>query len=105
MVIVRAVALVVIAAIAALVFELQNIWPFNQDRVLMLRGIFYASEIVAVCISLIPQHRIWGAGCLLIGFIAVTALSRATVTPLYVIVGLGCVGAILGLSMWRPSSS
>lgn len=105
MVIIRGIALLVFAAVAALVFELQNIWPFNQDRVLLLRALFYTFEVLAVVVSFMPQHRMWGAACLLIGFVAVTALSRATLTPMYVIVGLGCVGAIFVLSMWRPASS
>lgn len=105
MVIIRVIALVVIAFVAGLVFELQNIWPFNQDRVLLLRGLFYSFEVVAIIVSVMPQYRIWGAPCLLVGLVAVTVLSRATLTPMYVIVELGCVGAIFGLSMWRSASS
>ena len=105
MIVVRAIALLVIAAVAGLVFELQNIWPFNHDRVLLLRSIFYTSGVLAIVVSFIPQYRMWGAACLLIGFVTVAVLSKAAPTPMYVITGLVCVGAILGLSIWRPASS
>jgi hypothetical protein len=103
MMILRVIALFVIMVVSALIFELQNIWPFNQDRILALRSVFYVAEIAAIIASLMPQYRIWGAACLLAGFVMVASFSKATMTPMYVVIGLVCVGATFGLSLLRSA--
>jgi hypothetical protein len=97
----RIVAIFVIIVVSSLIFEMQNIWPFNQGRICALRAIFYAAETAAIIASIMPQYRIWGAVYLLAGFILVAAFSNATMTPFYVIIGLVCVGATFGLSLLR----
>ena len=54
MIVVRAIALLVIAAVAGLVFELQNIWPFNHDRVLLLTFLIHDGAVAGYSAPALP---------------------------------------------------
>ena len=82
-----------IFSVSYLLFEFQNVWPFNQETVPLLRGIF----LVCLFCSLIGVflNRTWFAVAPLgLGFIITTVLSNAAITTTFVLAVLGAVVAL-----------
>lgn len=99
----RLVGFLALIAASTLVFELQNIWPFNGDRILMLRLIFGASSLAAIIVLAWGRFRFLPAILLAAAFVATSALSRADVTAAYLLVGTLIV-TVAGMLGWagRP---
>ena len=64
-------------ALSALVFEFQNIWPFNQDKIQLLRLIFYAFSAMAFLSIGVGTHRWLPAALLALAFALIGILSNA----------------------------
>ena len=94
----RLIASFALIAVGAFVFELQNIWPFNGDRILMLRLIFAAWSLAAIAALVWRRFRFLPAILLAVAFVATSALSRADITAAYLLAGalLVTVAATLG---------
>lgn len=92
-------------AVGALVFEWQNIWPFNGDRILTLRLIFAACSLAAIVA--LAWRRFWSLPAILlaVAFVATSALSRADIAAAYLLTGtlLVTVVAMLGWAGRSPN--
>ena len=64
-------------ALSALVFEFQNIWPFNQDKIQLLRLIFYGFSAMALLAIGIGTHRWLPAALLALAFALIGIFSNA----------------------------
>lgn len=101
-------AFVVLIVVAALLFEMQNVWPFNQDRVTFLRFIFGGCAFASLMCLAIGQRWWLPATLLAVGFTATSVLSEAQFTLAYLLscaVLVGIAGGIGLLSGRRLSDS
>jgi hypothetical protein len=100
----RLIGFFALIAVGALVFELQNIWPFNGDRILMLRLIFAACSLAAIAALAWRRFRFLPAILLAVAFVVTSALSRADITAAYLLAGtlLVTVAAMLGQAGRSP---
>ena len=94
----RLIGFLALIAASTLVFELQNIWPFNGDRILTLRLIFGASSLAAIIVLAWGRSRFLPAILLAVAFVATSAFSRADMTVPYLLLGtlIVTVAAVLG---------
>ena len=94
---------VVALALSAFLFEWQHVWPFNADRVGLLRALFYASEAGAVMALVFSPIR-WLPSLLIgVGFALATVLSRAQPDARnFAIIGIFLVGVWLSAIVVRP---
>ncbi|MCG7348398.1 hypothetical protein [Sphingomonas sp. ACRSK] len=91
-------------AAAWLIFELHNIWPFNGDRIEVLRIMFALGTLGTIaaftwgCSPLLPPASLATA------FVSTAAYSQAVMTPTYVLMVAVIVVlvAALGLAACRP---
>jgi hypothetical protein len=89
--------------LSAYLFEWQHVWPFNADRIGLLRLLFYASAAGAVLALIFTRHR-WLPPLLLgAGFAFVAGLSSAELDARgLLITGIFLVGAWMSAVMVRP---
>jgi len=94
---------VVALALSAYLFEWQHVWPFNADRIGLLRTLFYASGAGAVLALVFSRYR-WMPPLLLgIGFALIASLSEAQLGAQdLAITGIFLVGAWLSTILVRP---
>lgn len=100
----RLIGFLVLVAVGALLFELQNIWPFNGDRILTLRLIFAACSLAAIIALALRRSRFLPGILLAAAFVATSALSRADISVIYLLAGtlLVTVAALLGWAGRSP---
>jgi hypothetical protein len=92
-------ALVALVVIGGFVFELQNIWSFNEERVLALRMIFGACALMAIGLQAWGRFRFLVPLALAAAFGITSALSRSEFSVPYVLLAMLIVAAaaVLGL--------
>jgi hypothetical protein len=66
-------------------FELTNVWPFNADRVPLLRILFGVSTVAATSAFLFIHQRLLPAGLMVAAFAVTSILSRATFNVPYIV--------------------
>ena len=94
---------VVVLALSAYLFEWQNVWPFNADRIGLLRTLFYASLAGAVLALVFSGHRWLPPLLLAVGFALAYGLSRAQSDARDIaIIGMFLVGTWLSAIVVRP---
>ena len=94
---------VVTLALSAYLFEWQHVWPFNADRVGLLRTLFYASAAGAVLALFFSGYRWLPSLILGVGLALATVLSRAQLDArALAIAGIFLVGAWLSAILVRP---
>lgn len=68
---------VVIAALSTFLFEWQHVWGFNDDRIELLRVVFYVCLGAALFAMLVAKLAWLPAALLTLGFVLTDILSRA----------------------------
>ena len=68
-----------------ILFELQNVWPFNADRVLILRSLFSAFALASVGALLFARPRYLAPILAMAAFVATSMISRSAFSINYVV--------------------
>lgn len=97
-------AFVALTGLGWFFFELNQVWPFNQDRVFALRTVYAVFALAAACSFLLAHWRLLPPILLLAGFIATSAMSNAAFSAAYVMIA-GFIVILSGLLSlrFRPS--
>jgi hypothetical protein len=90
-------------SISGFLFEWQNVWPFNADRVQLLRLVFYGFSIAALVALAVGRHWWLPPVLLAFGFVGAAALSNAqfdvrTVSLIFAFI----LGAAICSALVRP---
>lgn len=72
-------AFVVLISLSWLVFELTNVWPFNADKIVLLRTFFVFFALSATGAFLFARWRLLPAFLLVAAFATTTAVSNAVI--------------------------
>jgi hypothetical protein len=87
------------------IFEIQNVWPFNNDRILLLRCLFAVPIGLSLVVFNFYNNRILVVMLSLISLILPTLFSKSVISVTYLIVSLILVSAIGGLSHLKKITS
>jgi hypothetical protein len=90
-------------AVGWVLFELANIWPFNADRITVLRLMFATGVIATVAVLSFGRSRLLPPVFLAGAFVSTTIYSQAVTTVAYV-VGAAAITALVAALGWvrRP---
>ena len=97
------IVMAILVALSGLVFELQNIWPFNQGRVFQLRMVFLVFALGST-LPVVSARLWWLAPTLLATAFTITTLfSYARITPAYLLTCafLVFLVAVVSRATWR----
>ena len=75
---------IALIAMGWLLFELTNIWPFNAEKILLLRAGFFGFAVLATGAFLFGRWRLLPAALTFGAFASTSAFSNATTNPAYV---------------------
>lgn len=98
---IRFAILTFIAIVAIVIFEIQNVWPFNKDKITIMRIVFYISVIFSIFFASLPKYKIYSSVSLLVGFLIVGVISESPLTLMYAIVASLCIIVFIFLCFWR----
>lgn len=79
------IGIVALLGSAWLLFEVENIWPFNEGRILLLRLLFGVGATACILAFLLTSSRIAPPMVFAISLALVMAYSRAVMTPTYIV--------------------
>ena len=96
-------SLFVVLALSIFLFEWQNVWEFNADRVQLLRLIFYGCAFAALVAALAGPLTWLPPAILAAAFVVTAFLSRAEVEFRSVVVsGFFVVATLVSSALIRP---
>lgn len=98
------IGMLVLLVSAWLLFEVENIWPFNADRFLVLRSMFAAGVLATIGAFAFGRSRLLPPMLVASAFVSTTIYSAAVTTTSYIVSAAVIVAlvAALGLALRPP---
>lgn len=101
-----------LAIIFYISFELQNGWPFNEDRFIYMQIISVISVLAAMLLAAVKLTQVYSAIPLLISYIVISILSRSSLSLAGIITNLAIIVSVFLISYFlrregagRPNSA
>lgn len=91
--------MIVILAVAWVIFEVANIWPINADRITTLRLMFGVGAVGSVAAFALGRSLLLPPALIAVGFVSTTVFSHAVMTAAY-IAGAAVMVALVAVAGW-----
>src|SRR5688572_5151605 len=62
------------------IFEFQNVWPYNQDLIVLLQSITSVGIIVSIILTYRPRWAIFSPVPLIVSLVAISIISRSEIS-------------------------
>jgi hypothetical protein len=100
---IAAIGMVALIGSAWLLFEVGNIWPFNADRVAVLRSMFAFGLIATVLAFAFGRSRLLPPALMAVAFVSTTIYSNADITIAYIVSAVVIIASVGALGLFlRP---